>query len=126
MSLKRAVLEPHDPVGDVANPLVVADDDDAPALLLGDPPQQPHDLVTDLRVEIGGRLIGQDERRVVDQRPGDRHPLLLAARQLLGQEVEPLAETQVGQELRRLVARRAPLEPGQLSDDRNILQGGKR
>ena len=78
--LERAVLEPQDPVGDVADPLVVADDDDAPALLLRDPAQEPHDLVADLRVEVGGRLVGQDERRVVDQRPGDRHPLLFAAR----------------------------------------------
>ena len=46
-------------------------------------------------IEVGGRLVGQDQRRVVDQRPGDRHPLLLSARQLLGQEFEPLGPTDV-------------------------------
>jgi hypothetical protein len=57
-----AVLEPQDPIGDVADALVVADDDDAPPLLLRDPPEQPRDLVADLRVEVRRRLVGQDER----------------------------------------------------------------
>ena len=33
---------------------------------------------------------------------------------------------EVGQERRRLVARRAPAEPGQLGDDRHVLAGGQR
>ena len=33
-------------------------------------------------VEIPGRLVRKDERGIVDERPGDRHTLLLTARQL--------------------------------------------
>ena len=32
------------------------------------------------RVKIAGGLIGQQQRRLVNQRPGDRHALHLAAR----------------------------------------------
>ena len=34
------------------------------------------------RVEVAGRLVGEHERRLADERPGDRHPLPLAAGQL--------------------------------------------
>jgi hypothetical protein len=44
--------------------------------------QQIEDVLTVGGVEISSRLVGEDERRVVGQRPGDRDPLLLAARQL--------------------------------------------
>src|SRR3990170_6100554 len=37
-----AVLEPEHPVGDLFDPLVVADDDDASSLLLGHAAQEPH------------------------------------------------------------------------------------
>ena len=37
-----------------------------------------------LRVEVAGRLVGQDQRGVVDERPRDGHALLLAARQAVG------------------------------------------
>ena len=36
-----------------------------------------------LRVEVAGRLVGQDDPRLADQRAGDGDPLLLAAGQLV-------------------------------------------
>ena len=33
-------------------------------------------------VKVAGRLVGKQQRRPVDQRPRDGHPLLLPARQL--------------------------------------------
>ena len=47
--------------------------------------EELHDLVAGLRVEVAGGLVGQDQLRVVDQRAGDGHALLLAAGQLVGQ-----------------------------------------
>ena len=44
--------------------------------------QRRHDLALVRRVEIAGRLVGQQDRGVVDQRARDRHALLLAAREL--------------------------------------------
>jgi hypothetical protein len=46
--------------------------------------QQPHDLLGGLRVQLAGRLVGEQQLRAGRQRPGDRHPLLLAAGQLTG------------------------------------------
>ncbi len=42
------------------------------------------DLLAGLGVEVSGRLVGQEEGRLVDQCPGDGHPLPLAARELGG------------------------------------------
>ena len=36
-------------------------------------------LVTGAAVQSARRLVGQDQRRSVDQRAGNRHPLALAA-----------------------------------------------
>ena len=44
--------------------------------------QQRHDLEAGARVERAGRLVGEDQQRVVDQRARDRHALLLAAGEL--------------------------------------------
>src|SRR5437588_2265832 len=46
--------------------------------------QQLDDLPRGGRVQVAGGLVGEEDQRVMDQRPGDRHPLLLAARELVG------------------------------------------
>ena len=43
-------------------------------------------------VQVAGRLVGQDQQRVVRQRTGNGHALLLAARQLVGIGVDPIAQ----------------------------------
>jgi hypothetical protein len=87
-----AVLQPQHPVGDLVQAGVVADDHHRPAIFGGQLAQQPGDLAADGAVEVGSGLIGQDQRGVVGQGPGDGHPLLFPARQLLGSEVEPAPE----------------------------------
>ena len=47
---------------------------------------------------MGGRLVGQHQGWVLDQRPGDGHPLLLAAGHLVGSVVAPLAQPHLVQE----------------------------
>ena len=44
--------------------------------------QQVDDVAARRAVEVAGRLVGQQDRRVVRERPRDRHALLLAAREL--------------------------------------------
>ena len=44
------------------------------------------------RVEVAGRLVGEHERRFADDRPGDRDPLALAARQLRRSVTQPVRE----------------------------------
>jgi len=44
--------------------------------------EEGHDLVTGLGVQVSGGLVGEDDRRLGDDRPGDGRSLLLAARKL--------------------------------------------
>ena len=55
-------------------------------------PEQAHDAVPGLRVELAGRLVGQQQGRLVGQRPCNGHPLLLAARQLVRPMVGPVRQ----------------------------------
>jgi len=48
------------------------------------PLEQGENFLRVLRVQVAGRLIGHEEGRVADDRAGDGHALLLAARKLCG------------------------------------------
>jgi hypothetical protein len=52
------------------------------AALVVEGPEQVEDLRAGAAVECAGRLVGEDEGRVVDESAGDRHALLLAAGKL--------------------------------------------
>jgi len=54
------------------------DDEDGPPVPRGRAQQRQDDRAR-LGVEIAGRLVGEDQRRVVDERARDREALLLAA-----------------------------------------------
>ena len=41
--------------------------------------EQRHDFNAGLRVEVAGRLVGQQDRRIVYERSGNRYALPLAA-----------------------------------------------
>ena len=47
--------------------------------------KQFHNLHARFGIEIAGGLIGQNQRRPIDQRARDGYPLLLAAGKLIGQ-----------------------------------------
>ncbi len=59
---------------------LVRGDQDRHPLLAGDPRHQRHDLAGAAQVEVGERLVEQQQLRPADQRVADQHPLLLAAR----------------------------------------------
>ena len=92
-------MEPHDPVHLRREPLIVGSDQGGAAL----PPHQVEELTQDgvrgMLVEVAGRLIGQDQRRLVSERSRHSNPLLLAAGQLRGTMVEALREPQGSKEL---------------------------
>ena len=54
--------------------------------------KQRHDLGAGLRVEVAGRLVGQQDRWIVDERARDGHALALAAGQLVRAMRHPVAE----------------------------------
>src|SRR5437667_7585599 len=96
------------PVGIVGNDLAVSEDDDAPgeardALLVRDQHDGDGVLVVEAfediqdlhaggRIEVAGRLVGQQQRWSIDQGAGNGDPLLLAAGQLVGMVIFATAE----------------------------------
>ena len=64
-----------------------------------DPVEQADDLETDARVEVPGGLVGEEDRRLVDDGASDRDALLLAAGELVR---EPLLLTLESDDPQRL------------------------
>ena len=80
----------------------VTTSDGGPGLV--DPVEQLHDPDRGDRVEVAARLVGEQQRRVVDEGAGDRDALLLAAGELVGVAVELGREADEAQHLRHLLA----------------------
>lgn len=83
--------------------------------------EQAGDLVADLGVEIRGRLVGQDHRRLVRQRPCDGHPLLLSAGQFGGLEPQPWSEAEAGEKALGRGTAFATGDTGQVEHELDIL-----
>ena len=62
------------------------------------------DLVAGLRIELAGRLVGEQQDRLLDEGPGDRHSLLLAAGKLVRAVIEPVFEADLASAARRPAA----------------------
>ena len=77
-------------------------------LLDVEPAEQFQDLLTGPRVEVSGGLVGQEQDRLVDQRTGDRHPLLLAAGELVRRMVRPCPQSHHSQQFLAPLGQRPP------------------
>ena len=62
-------------------------------------------------VEIAGRLVGEQHRRLVGERAGDGHALLLAAGKLVGRVVAALGEADGLKRLQRPLVLAGAFEP---------------
>src|SRR6266542_4313545 len=80
-------------------PFVRYEDDRVTALI--QTLEQIHDLFAGFRIEITGRLVGQNNRRPVDERTRDGDALTLTAGKLIGFVMHAIAEADVCQHLRR-------------------------
>ena len=89
-----------------------------------DPVEQRHDALARRRVEVAGRLVGEDDERAVHESPGDGHALLLAARQLIGQPVALLAEADQFEHLRHLRRDHVAGPPDDLEGEGDVLEHG--
>ena len=83
-----AVGEEEDAVGDRRRAGVVSDHHRRLACFLDCQAKQFEDLTARLRVEVAGRLVREDDRRLGDERAGNRDALLLSAGEL-GRPVLP-------------------------------------
>src|SRR5262249_10907746 len=78
---------------------VVGDEHDGHSVAVEFGKQGQH-VVAGGRVEVAGGLVGQHDRRVAGQRPGDRDPLSLPPRQLGGPGARPGRAADQGQRVR--------------------------
>ena len=85
--------------------------------------EELEDLAAGLRVEVAGRLVGEDDGRLRDQRARDRDALLLAAGELGGPVLPPVLQPD------RLDQLLEPRSVGLLAGDRqredDVLLGGE-
>src|ERR1051326_2419599 len=86
-----------------------------------DPGEQPNDLDGCVRVQVSGRLIGQQDQWTVHERAGDRHALLLAAGQLVGVAVLLAAEADQLEHLGHDPAGHRPGLAEDLQRERHVL-----
>ena len=82
---------------------IVRHDDEGALVALDELEKHVVEALAGLRVQVTRRLIGQQERRPVDERPGHGHALLLSSRQLVGPMLQPPFESDLLQEPARSV-----------------------
>ena len=103
----------------------MGDDDRGQALIGIQLVQEVHHRGGGGGIEGAGRFIGEQQRRVPDERAGDRHALFLPAREVRRAVVDPLSQSDLVQPLLRVAqgaaARCAAIEEGQA----DILGGGE-
>jgi len=88
-----AVSHADDALGRGGDLRAVGDDDEGQALLLTEVVEELEDLVLAPAIEITGRLVGQEDFRVIDQRPRDGDALLLPSGKLRRQTMLSSSET---------------------------------
>src|SRR2546423_1373979 len=95
-----AALDLDDPAAHLVDDVGVVRDHDHRGTGAVDPVQEPHDLDRGVRVEVSGGLVGEQDQRPVDERPGHRDPLLLTTGELVRIPVLLAAEADQFEHLR--------------------------
>src|SRR3954469_25788229 len=121
---QAAVLHLDDPLAHLVDDLVVVGGHDDRRPRAVDPVEQAHDPDTGRRVEVAGRLVCQQDRRPVDEGPGDGDPLLLAAGELVREAALLAREADEVEHLRHGVRDRVPGLADDLQGERDVLEHG--
>ena len=87
--------------------------------------QQVEDLVARLAVEISGRLVTEQQRRVGDDGPGDADSLLLAAGELSRVVLRAVGEAHDGQRRRHVLPAFGSLQVGQQQGNLDVALRGE-
>ena len=134
--LGGAFLHHHAPVhedhlvGHVPGEGHLVGDDDHGGVLVGQAPDHPEDFPGELRVQGGGGLVKAEDVRLHGQGPGDGHPLLLPAGELVGVVAHPVLEAHLGQQALPLGPDGGQVLPGflplghEFPGQGDVLQGG--
>ena len=99
---------------------IVGDRDKRASILAGETEQEVDDPASRGGIQIPGRLVGEEDAGVVDQRAGDRHALLLPAAQLGGEMVETARQTDPAEKVTGLGLVPRPAQHGREQD---VLEG---
>jgi hypothetical protein len=86
--------------------------------------QQLDHLAARRTIEVAGRLVGQQDRGIVGERPGDCDPLLLAARQLRRVVMRAIRQPHFGEQRARAGRRIGAV--GNLDRHQHVLERGQR
>ena len=115
----------HQPfVGNRGDIGIVCDDHERDASVFAYLQQQIEHVAAVRAVEIAGRFVGEDQRRIVGQRPRDRDALLLAARQLRRIVMTAIVQSDFVEQ--RLRARRGIATAGDLHRHLDVLDRRQR
>ena len=125
VSFQLAVFHLKDPVKDFKRAVIVRNDEDSGAALVGDLGEEFHDLPAELAVERGGGFVGEDETGFVGQGASDGDALLLAAGEGVGEIVGAGSDSEFVEQLLRALA--GGLRGGvvHLERDLNVFQRGE-
>ena len=96
----QPVADPDDTPGLPGDILLVRDNDDGVAVQ-GKLLEQGHDFRSRLGIEISRRLVGKQNRRLVDKRAGDSDALALAAGKFVRLVMDAVGQADAGQRLHR-------------------------
>src|SRR5262249_30171625 len=96
-----AVLEADDAGSVIGDLLFVGDQDDGNSAAVFQLLKDVHHLNAGAAVEMAGRLVGEEDRWSVQERPGDGHTLLLASGQLIRVMLGAVLKTDRGQRVER-------------------------
>ena len=100
----------------------IVGDQDHRAAGSGQVVQLLYHLLAARRIQRSGRLVGQNHPPTVDQCPRNRHPLLLAARELVGQVLQTLRQAQSREQGGRTLVPRLLAHPRIAGRHRHIVQ----
>ena len=120
---EHPVLDAQHAGGAVGDALVVRDRHEGEALglqLL----EEGEDVGARARVEVAGRLVGEDHGGPGDERAGDRDALALAAGELRGVVVRAVGEADAGERLLRALDALLALHPGVDERRGDVLERG--
>ena len=87
--------------------------------------QRLEDVIGGVRIEISGRLVGEQHPRRIGDRARDGDALLLAAGQFGGPVRDALAETEIAQNFRRALDGLGALQPADHLRQHDVFERGE-
>src|ERR1043166_5639106 len=122
-----SILHEHDAIGEaVGELLIVRDHHDRQRIFLNHLAQQREQLMRANRIEVSGRLIGEQHLRVVSERSSNSNALLFATRQLGRFMLQPIAESDTRQQLTRTRASLLSTQTTERQRERHVFTRGHR